>query len=136
MRLARRLLLASWCGALIAQTALTAPTLFAVVADRRLAATIAGELFRRLTWASVAIALLLAVAALWSEASGGGRRQAAWLLAPAGVLLASEYAVRPLLVAARVAGGAGFAFWHGVSTALYILAVGIVVGLTIRELRR
>jgi hypothetical protein len=112
VRLARRLLLALWAGVLVTLGAIVAPVLFVTLADRQLAGRIAGELFRVATWGSVASAALL--------------------------LGASEWLVRPLLEAARAAGGAGgaaFAAWHGVSSALYLAATLWLVAELVRELR-
>jgi hypothetical protein len=139
VRLARRLLLALWAGALVTIGGLVAPTLFQMLADSRLAGLVAGCLFRRATYLSVPIALAIAVLGLVLEPGRTGRRRASWALAPAALLLLSEYAVRPLLVAARAAGGApgnAFAIWHGVSTALYVAATAITITLLVQELRR
>jgi hypothetical protein len=138
VRLARRLLLALWAGALVTIGGLVAPTLFQMLADSRLAGFVAGCLFRRATYLSVAIGMAVAVLGLLLEPGPTGRRRAAWALAPAALLLLSEFGVRPLLVAARTAGAAGaaFAIWHGVSTALYIAATTITITLLVQELRR
>ena len=135
MRLARRLLLALWAGALVTIGGLVAPTLFQMLADSRLAGAVAGCLFRRATYLSVTIALAVALLGLLLEPGRTGRRQACWALAPAALLLLSEFGVRPLLAAARAAGGA-FAIWHGVSTALYMAATAITITLLVQELRR
>ena len=139
MRLARRLLLAVWAGALLAVGGLAAPTLFAVLPERRLAGLVAGELFRRMTLVSVAASLMVALLALWPTPAADGRRAAAWALLPGGLLLASAFGVHPLLAAARIVGVGGaatFAAWHGLASALYVAASAIVVGLLVGELRR
>jgi hypothetical protein len=135
VRLARRLLLALWAGALVTIGGLVAPTLFQMLADSRLAGFVAGGLFRRATYLSVLVALVVALLSLRLQPGRTGRRRAYWELAPAALLLLSEYAVRPLLAAARAAGGA-FALWHGVSTVLYIAATAITITLLVKELRR
>jgi hypothetical protein len=139
VKLARRLLLALWAGALVTIGALVTPTLFQMLADRRLAGLVAGCLFRRATFVSVAIGLAVAVLGMRLEPGRTGRRKAGWALAPALLLLVGEFAVRPLLAAARTAGGSAagaFAIWHGVSSALYVAATAITVGLLVQELRR
>jgi hypothetical protein len=139
VRLARRLLLALWAGALVTIGGLVAPTLFQMLADSRLAGFVAGCLFRRATYLSVAIGVAVAVLGLLLEPGPTGRRRAAWAQAPAALLLLSEFGVRPLLAAARAAGGASgaaFAIWHGVSTALYVAATAAAVVLLVEELRR
>lgn len=136
MRLARRLLLAFWAGLLLTLGAVVAPTLFAVLADRRLAGFIAGNLFRSATVISAAIAALLAGLA----ARAGGeqvRSRQAEAAVPAVLLSISEWLVRPLLEAARAGGtgGGAFAAWHAVSSGLYWLATVVVVVAVVRELR-
>ncbi|HUO95948.1 MAG TPA: DUF4149 domain-containing protein [Steroidobacteraceae bacterium] len=133
MRLARRLLLALWAGVLVTLALIVAPLLFATLADRHLAGALAGALFRIATLASLPLSLLLVVL---SDAAPRGRRL--WPLAPALLLSVSEWGVRPMLEAARAAGGAGstaFAAWHGLSTGLYLVATALVVTLLVGELR-
>jgi hypothetical protein len=140
--LARRLLLALWAGLLVTIGGLVAPTVFAVLPDRRLAGVIAGELFRRTTLVSVAVALVL-YGLNWARAAARGAiahraADGARLLAPAVLLALSEYAVRPVLEAARAAGGVGgtaFVVWHGVSALLYAAATLYTVALLVGELR-
>jgi hypothetical protein len=138
--LARRLLLALWAGLLVTVGGLVAPTLFAVVPDRPLAGLIAGELFRRTTLISLALAVALLVLVRLGAKGGDLARGAAGarMLPPAGLLALSEYAVRPLLEAARASGGAGssaFAAWHGVAALLYSAATLWTVALLVAELR-
>ena len=63
MLLARfRLLVATlWAGSLWAIGYLAAPTLFATLADRALAGTIAASLFNNLAWLSIGCALVMLV---------------------------------------------------------------------------
>lgn len=57
-----RLLIATlWVGALWTTGFIVAPTLFATLADRALAGTIAGSLFRVIAWLSIVCAVLLLV---------------------------------------------------------------------------
>jgi Domain of unknown function (DUF4149) len=141
VRIARRLLLALWAGVLVSVGGLLAPTLFAIVPDRPLAGLIAGELFRRTTLLSLALALaLLVLARVPGEGAAEPERRAAgaWMLVPAGLLALSECAVRPLLEAARASGGAAspaFAAWHGVAALLYSVATVWTVALLISDLR-
>ena len=137
MSLARRLLLALWAGALVAVGGLVAPTLFAILPDRHLAGFIAGELFRRLTLGSFIVALALVLIGGGAGAAGRPARRLLPLV-PAALLAFSEYAVRPLLEAARAGAGAGspaFIAWHGVSTLLYLAATVVAVWLLVRELK-
>lgn len=140
MRGLRALVLALWTGALVAIGGLVAPTLFRVIPDRSLAGHVAGELFQRATWLSV-VAGVLALA-LRSEASPSSRprvlRHRPWALLPAALLLANEYALRPVMAAARAAGQVTPAFmaWHALSAALYAGATLFALALLVRELRR
>lgn len=137
MRLARRLLLALWAGVLVTLGAIVAPVLFVTLADRQLAGRIAGELFRVATWGSVASAALLLALAMRAPRPDAAARSVG-VVGPALLLGASEWLVRPLLEAARAAGGAGgaaFAAWHGVSSALYLAATLWLVAELVRELR-
>lgn len=139
MKLAPRLVLSLWTGALVTIGGVVTPTLFATLDDRHLAGQIAGSLFRVATIGS----LLLCLALLWLERRGQvsrpTRRQLLGRVAPAALLALSEWGVRPLLEAARAADGAAsarFALWHGVSTLLYVAATAWLVATLVRELRR
>jgi hypothetical protein len=140
--LARRLLLALWAGLLVTLGGLVTPTLFAILPDRPLAGFIAGELFRRATALSMACALaLLALAGVRAPAGAAAHRAPGEVLvvAPAALLALGEYGVRPLLAAARAAGGAAgpaFIAWHAVAALLYVAATLGTVALLVRELRR
>ncbi len=138
MTLARRLLLALWAGLLVSVGALVAPTLFSILANRLVAGRIAAELFRRATFASVVLALLVCTLGWYGTPARPVFRRLA-PLAPAAALLLSEFAVRPVLEVARVAQGAGsaaFIAWHAVSAALYALATLLTVVLLAEELKR
>jgi len=138
MRLARELVLALWAGVLVSIGALVAPTLFAILASRVVAGGLAAELFRRTTFLSLVLAILLVALGRGRAAAGGWLRRL-WPLAPAALLAASEFGIRPLLEAARAASGpAGrvFAAWHALSAAVFVAATALVIALLIAELRR
>ncbi len=137
MTLARRLLLALWAGLLVGIGGLVAPTLFAILANRVVAGGIAAELFRRTTFVSIAVALVLCLVAPVARA-GAARLWRLAPLGPAALLALGEFAVKPMLEAARAASGpAGRAFiaWHATSAALFALATLIVMALLVRELK-
>lgn len=133
-------MLALWAGALVTIGGLVVPTLFRVLPDRALAGFVAGEFFHRATWLSV-VAGVLAVA-LRTAALPSTRprvlRHRFWPLLPAGLLLANEYALRPVMAAARAAGRVTPAFvaWHALAAALYAAATVLALVLLVRELRR
>lgn len=134
MRLLRDLLLALWAGGLVTVALLVAPVLFQALADRHLAGQIAGEYFRIATWASLALGVLVSVLGSRQSATDRGLP-----LAAAGLLVVSEWLVRPALEAAR--GPAGtvnrvFMAWHAVSTVLFGLATLCVVWALVRALKR
>jgi hypothetical protein len=151
-RLVRGLALALQAGALVAVGALVAPTLFRVLPERALAGRVAGELFRELTWLVTALSSLAFVLAERAARDGlgtvvgpggrgraGWRSSAFWTLAPAALLLANEYALRPVMEAARAPDGgvtAAFMAWHAVSGTLYAAATLAAVLLLAAELRR
>jgi len=116
IRNAWRVLLVLWAGSLWSVSWVTW-TLFHVQSDRHLAGVLAGPLFTIETYLGVAvgaIALLLP-----------GRTKFLWGYVAAAVLAVNEWALRPVMVAARAHGavaGLTFGAWHGVSAVLYVLA--------------
>lgn len=130
---ARGSVLAAWGGALAATGGLAAPMLFRVLPERALAGLVAGELFRLITWVSIACALLA-----WGipGARGAARSVERQLVfVPAALLAGNEWLLRPVLQAARVAGQVTPAFiaWHALSAALYGVATLVVAVLAWRE---
>ena len=139
MKVGARLVLSLWAGGLVTVGGVVAPTLFATLDDRQLAGQIAGSLFRVATYGSVLLCLLLLLLERRGQVSRPTRRQLIGRVAPAVLLGVSEWLVRPLLEAARAAGGSSsgaFAAWHGVSTLLYVAATAWLVASLRSELRR
>jgi hypothetical protein len=130
----RRVVVALWAGLLLTVGALVAPALFRVLPERALAGLVAGELFHLVTLLSVPAA---AVAFLLHAGGAGPLRHRAWSLVPALLLLANEYALRPVMEAARAAGRVTPAFmaWHALSAALYAAATVVALLLLVREAR-
>lgn len=134
---AERLLRGLWAGTLCAVGYLAAPVLFSVLDDRALAGRLAGEMFTAATWASLAMAGLLAAA--WAGRAGTRLRYA---LAAAAVLLlaGNEWLLRPVMEAARLPDGRpgpGFGPLHGVSSLLWLAASAASLWLAaLREPRR
>jgi hypothetical protein len=111
------------------------PTLFATLADRHVAGSIAGELFRAVTLASLVLAAALAAV---EAAARAGLARIGLALLPALLLGASEWLVRPSLEAARASpgpGSAAFAAWHGLAGTLYWTATLVLVVRLVRALR-
>ena len=116
MRQLLRVLLVLWAGSLWSLAFVTW-TLFRAQPDRHLAGTLAGALFSAEAWLGAAVALLALVLP--------GRGRFLWGYAAALLLALNEWALRPVMAAARAHGtaaGLTFGAWHGVSVILYGLA--------------
>ena len=111
-----RVLLVLWAGSLWSVSWVTW-TLFHAQSDRHLAGVLAGLLFTIETY------LGLAAAALALALPGRGRF--VWGYVASALLVINEWALRPVMAAARshgTAAGLTFGAWHGVSAGLYLLA--------------
>lgn len=127
-----RLLVATlWAGSLWAIGYLVAPALFATLADRALAGTIAGTMFRIEAWLSVICAAIL-MALHWIGNRGESGRRLLWIAS--GMLactLIGYFGLQPLMAAVREAADPGgamadglkthFGVLHGISSAFYLL---------------
>jgi hypothetical protein len=126
---ARRCVLTLWAGSLWTVGYLVAPTLFATLADRVLAGTVAGAMFRSEAWLSIGCALLMLALLQWgAHELDAGRRRTAKLLVLAMLLctLLMHFGLRPMMAALREAAGPGalparFGMLHGVSSVLYLI---------------
>lgn len=139
MTVLRRLLLGLWAGLLLAQSGLYAPLLFEMLPDHALAGRVAGAGFRIVAYASLLFGL--AVVACRSRTVTGQRRQALWALAPGLLMIISDLTLTPLMDSSRAGGplgshGPDFALWHGLASALYLVAGALVAALWVREERR
>jgi hypothetical protein len=116
-----RIGLGLWAGLLV-WLMVVVGSLFAQVADRALAGALAGSLFRQATWLSVgfAAALIALTRAPWPARL--------LPLAPALLLLVNELWLRPAMRAAALAHS-GFALWHGLASAIYLVATALVISL-------
>jgi hypothetical protein len=111
-----RLLSVLWAGSLWSLIWVT-QTLFHAQPDRTLAGLLAGYLFSIETY----VGLATAACALCLPAPGRFR----FGYIAAGVLAFNEWALRPVMRAARADGsylGLSFGGWHGVSMLLYLVA--------------
>ncbi len=109
-----RLLLVVWAGSLWSVSWVTY-TLFHAQSDRHLAGILAGPLF--------SIETYLGVAAVLPALLLPGRARFWWGYVAAALLALNEWALRPVMNAARVHGSAAgwnFGAWHGVSAVLYL----------------
>lgn len=142
-----RLLVATfWVGSLWSVGYLVAPTLFATLADRALAGTIAGSLFRIEAWVSLVCALTL-LAIMWRTPAQAAAYRSTLLrlvLAMLVCTLIGYFALQPFMAAIRetsaVAGGMSpeakmqFGALHGVASGIFLLQsmLGAVLILKLR----
>jgi len=128
------LIVTLWVGSLWTIGYLVAPTLFATLADRALAGTIAGSLFRVEAWLSICCGVIL-IALLMLSVNGDEPAQRKTGLVLAAAMLACTligyFALHPFMAALReTAGPAGamtsdarmqFGILHGVSSGIYLI---------------
>jgi hypothetical protein len=121
-----------WVGGLWAIGYIVAPTLFATLADRQLAAMLAGKLFILIGWIGLGCAAYLLIFMLLRIGSGALKRWSFWLvLLMLGLTAASQFGIHPLL--AQLKADAlprevmesvmrdRFVTWHGIASILYLL---------------
>ena len=110
------ILAAFWAGSLWTICGIVAPSLFAVLEDRRQAGQLAGRFFHIETWIGVAIGGLLLVLSF----AGKIAVPRLWVVLAAGLPLASYLILGPLMSQARAAGDmARFGLLHGFSAVLF-----------------
>ncbi len=129
-----RLLVATlWAGSLWSVGYLVAPTLFATLADRVLAGTVAASIFRSAAWLSIVCAALM-LALLWRAKELDAKKRRT-LLGLVGAMLVCTLVVnlglQPQMAALREAAGPGgvlesaaktqFGILHGVSSVIYLI---------------
>ncbi|MEC5163221.1 hypothetical protein ACFDR9_002434 [Janthinobacterium sp. CG_23.3] len=123
-----------WAGSLWTVGYLVAPVLFATLADRALAGTIAGSMFRAGALLSAAFALLMLALLAWSGADLEPKRRRllfALVLAMLGCVLLNYLGIQPLIAGIREAAGPGgldaspqrklFGVLHGASMLVYMV---------------
>ena len=112
-----RVVLVLWAGSLWSVGLWVTPILFSAQSDRHLAGVLAGRIFSIETYAGVAVAVC---AALLPD-----RAKFVCGYLAAALLAANEWALRPVMAAARAQGtamGLTFGAWHGVSAVIYVAA--------------
>lgn len=143
-----RLLVATlWVGSLWTVGYLVAPTLFATLADRALAGTIAGSMFRIEAWLSIGCAVALIVLIQLTTHPEDAARRRGWMILIAAMLactLVSHFGLQPYMAVLRETAGTGavmttdvrtqFGILHGISSALYLIEslLGAVLILKLR----
>ena len=129
-----RLLVATlWAGSLWTVGYLVAPTLFATLADRVLAGTVAASMFRSEAWLSIACALAMLVLLVPAKELDAKRRRLLVVLALAILVgtLVVHFGLQPLMAGLREAAGPGgvmesavrtrFGVLHGISSVIYLI---------------
>lgn len=135
----RLLVIALWVGSLWTIGYLVAPTLFVTLADRVLAGTVAGKLFRVEAWLSVAMALLAFALIAGSVVASRARTWVFRLIAlMLGCTVIGYFGLQPMMASLREAAPGGvfsadarmqFGILHGVASGLYLIqsVLGIVL---------
>lgn len=117
-----RLLLTLWAGSLWSVGYIVAPALFVWLDDRHLAGLLAGRLFEIVAYLGLVCGVLLLLGQWFRH---GWRHWRVYALAVMLALTAAgQFALRPLMAAAKAEGAAAadrFAGLHGVSSTLFLI---------------
>lgn len=117
------LLAALWWGGMTALSFVAVPLLFAHFGDPAVAGPVAARLFQLQAWFSIAVSLLMLVAARqprWGIPARLAQTLLPWLLLTALTALLQEFGVAHKIVTARALGG-DVRLWHHVGSGLVIL---------------
>ncbi len=111
------LLMAFWAGSLWTVCGIVAPSLFAVLEDRRIAGQLAGRFFHIETAIGVVIGAVLLALSFSGKLQLPGRQ---WVAITALLPLTSYVVLSPLMATARASGNmARFGMLHGISAILF-----------------
>lgn len=124
--------IALWAGGLWTVGYLVAPLLFHELDDRALAGTLAGRMFHAIAWVGVACGGFLLLYEFISYKAAALKRLVFWLIGLMfAITLVQQFWLQPFVSMLRSSGapvdaigrlpGHGFGFWHGMSSALYLL---------------
>lgn len=139
----RVLLVTIWAGSLWTIGYLVAPTLFAMLADRALAGSIAGSLFRIEAWVSVACGLSLLVLLLRDRRFENRSSSLVLVLLMLVCVSVGYFGLQPFMAELRALAAAGggvmdeatrsrFGMLHGVASVIYLVQSVLAVGLVLR----
>ena len=126
------LALTLWVGALWAIGYIAAPLLFANLADRATAGSLAGSMFSVVNWLGLGCGSYLLLFMLVRLGAAAMKRPAFWLLLlMLGLTAAQLFGLQPLIAQLRsesmprdlaeAATKSRFATWHGVASVLYLV---------------
>lgn len=136
-----------WAGSLWTIGYLVAPALFSTLADKVLAGTIAGHLFRIEAWVSVACAAVLIALITFGKADGRAVKRNPLLFIVCAMCfctLVGYFGLQPFMAALREAAGPGgvmdsdarmkFGILHAASAAFYLIQslLGVALILKVR----
>lgn len=134
-----------WVGSLWTVGYLVAPILFSTVADKVVAGTIAGQLFRIEAWLSVACATVLIALVAFSNSRGSPKQRRALIAILSAMLvctLVGYFGLQPLMAKLREAAGPGgvmdpdartkFGILHGLSAAFFMIQSVLGVALILK----
>ena len=127
-----------WIGGLWAIGYIVAPTLFATLADRALAGSLAGKLFTLIAYVGIGCASYLLMFRLMRFGGACVKHAIFWIvLVMLGLTLAGEFGVQPILASLKNQAlpkevvesvfRDRFAAWHGVASVLYLIVSGLGV---------
>jgi len=128
-----RVLLTAWVGGLWAIGYIAAPTLFAVLDDRKLAGQLAGEMFHIINWLGISCGILLLLIVLKRY----GRVWQLWVvLVMLLLVLNNEFILQPMMAELKTQGlvdgseaKSRFGLLHGLSSLAYLLTsiMGLII---------
>ena len=121
-----------WVGGLLAVGYLAAPILFARLADRALAGSLAGHMFAAIAWVGIVCGSYLLIFVLATKGWRAVKSSLFWIVLLMLVLtMAGHFGVQPILAQLKAdalprqvmesAMRDRFATWHGVSSVLYLV---------------
>jgi len=137
----RKISITFWVGGLWVIGYLVAPILFSALSDNRpLAGTLAGKMFRAIGWAGIGCGAFLLIYQFSSIKAAVLRHSTFWLVSlMVAIALILQFWIQPVMAMLRSSGAPvdfmglpllrSFAFWHGVSSTLYLIqsVLGLVL---------
>ncbi|MEJ2181331.1 MAG: DUF4149 domain-containing protein [Gammaproteobacteria bacterium] len=135
-----RILLTLWAGSLWAIGYIAAPTLFAMLDDRKLAGSLAGQMFHIVSYIGLICGILLFV----SLAKRLGMDWRIWVIATMVALVAcGEFILQPMMESLKiqglVEGGAirkQFGMLHGIASIIYLIESLLALSLIVFGLQK
>ena len=135
-----RILLTLWAGSLWAIGYIAAPTLFAMLDDRKLAGSLAGQMFHIVSYIGLICGILLFV----SLAKRLGMDWRIWVIATMVALVAcGEFILQPMMESLKiqglVEGGATkkqFGMLHGIASIIYLMESLLALSLIVFGLQK